>query len=546
MISILSGQANCSSEERTWALGMMISSSTIFSHPNQFSIFLFKNENYKQSAYEEAQFNYCIFTVQRSGINKKKKKKCRSWLSIGFSFDSSLNRFIYNSFFVVRSTKGHAQQLANIDVTEMRDPGSDLHWAYSKTAAAQLSDQPPMTSHRLVVFLLFTCSCQETIAFNLTVVAQCRDGNMQIRLLTVEPFVGVVHAYDHDADCFLDGDENVETDFSIGLTDFDRCGIQYDWRNERYWVVILVRRHRKILTDDDKMYNVSCTIGHTANDGHHSSTVNMTFKAALVESGQPTRHVYFGHPYKLKVWSDQQQNDVTFAVLKCAAFAGGNRSLTFYEAESENNLIHPFTYGENEAVAELSSMFRFPGQSSAHLQCTVELDLQKDKISVEVLKLFAKKMTKPLHTRALASTTVAVLPADQAPEIIEELNCDRFQAVQLALCVVLCLLLATGLIADWRIGRCKIHQQSSSTTVKTDNSSSSNSGKKWENNRTQSRIAPVISLMLNTPVAVDVPKVPADWRKPAASSMLDTAEETFDSGCDCCSICDPPKLTIKS
>ncbi|KRY53141.1 hypothetical protein T03_14106 [Trichinella britovi] len=504
MISILSGQANCSSEERTWALGMMISSSIIFSHPNQ-------------SAYE-AQFNYCIFTVQRSGINKK-KKRCRSWLSIGFSFDSSLNRFIYNSFFVVRSTKGHAQQLANIDVTEMRDPGSDLHWAYSKTAAAQLSDQPPMT-----------------------MVAQCRDGNMQIRLLTVEPFVGVVHAYDHDADCFLDGDENVETDFSIGLTDFDRCGIQYDWRNERYWVVILVRRHRKILTDDDKMYNVSCTIGHTANDGHHSSTVNMTFKAALVESGQPTRHVYFGHPYKLKVWSDQQQNDVTFAVLKCAAFAGGNRSLTLYEAESENNLIHPFTYGENEAVAELSSMFRFPGQSAAHLQCTVEFDLQKDKISVEVLKLFAKKMTKPLHTRALASTTVAVLPADQAPE----LNCDRFQAVQLALCVVLCLLLATGLIADWRIGRCKIHQQSSSTTVKTDNSSSSNSGKKWENNRTQSRIAPVISLMLNTPVAVDVPKVPADWRKPAASSMLDTAEETFDSGCDCCSICDPPKLTIKS
>ncbi|KRX23681.1 hypothetical protein T07_663 [Trichinella nelsoni] len=504
MISILSGQANCSSEERTWALGMMISSSIIFSHPNQ-------------SAYE-AQFNYCIFTVQRSGINKKKKTKCRSWLSIGFSFDSSLNRFIYNSPFVVRSTKGHAQQLANIDVTEMRDPGSDLHWAYSKSAAAQLSDQPLMT-----------------------MVAQCRDGNMQIRLLTVEPFVGVVHAYDHDADCFLDGDENVETDFSIGLTDFDRCGIQYDWRNERYWVVILVRRHRKILTDDDKMYNVSCTIGHTANDGHHSSRVNMTFKAALVESGQPTRHVYFGHPYKLKVWSDQQQNDVTFAVLKCAAFAGGNRSLTLYEAESENNLIHPFTYGENEAVAELSSMFRFPGQSAAHLQCTVEFDLQKDKISVEVLKLFAKKMTKPLHTRALASTTVAVLPADQAPE----LNCDRFQAVQLALCVLLCLLLATGLIADWRIGRCKIHQQSNSTTVKTDNSSS-NSGKKWENNRTQSRIAPVISLMLNTPVAVDVPKVPADWRKPAASSMLDTAEETFDSGCDCCSICDPPKLTIKS
>ncbi|KRZ75391.1 hypothetical protein T10_13031 [Trichinella papuae] len=464
MISILSGHANCSSEGRRWELEKVISSSTIFSHPNQ---------------------PLCCAFNERT-----------------------------------RTTIG----VTNIDVTGMRDPGGNLHWAYGKSAVVQLAaDDKPSAS----------------------VVAQCRDGNMQIRLLTTEPFVGVVHAYDHDADCFVDGDENVETDFSISLTDFDRCGIQYDWRNERYWVVIMVRRYRKILTDDDKMYNVSCTIGHTTNDGHHSSSVNMTFKAALVESDQPTRHVYFGHPYKLKVWSDQQQNDVTFEVLKCAAFAGGNRSLTLYEAESENNLIHPFTYNENEAVAELSSMFRFPGQSAAHLQCTVEFDLQKDKISVEVLKLLAMKMTKPLHTRALASTTVAVLPADQAPEIIEELNCDRFQAVQLALCVALCLLLAAGLIADWRIGRCKIHQQSSSTTVKTDNSSS-NSGKKWENNRTQSRIAPVISLMLNTPVAVDVPKVPADWRKPAASSMLDTAEETFDSGCDCCSLCDPPKLTIKS
>ncbi|KRZ08054.1 hypothetical protein T11_3650 [Trichinella zimbabwensis] len=473
MISILSGHANCSSEGRRWELGKVISSSTIFSHPNQ-----------------------------NAGL---------AWLSIGFSFDSSLNRFIYNSPFVARSTKGHAQQLTLPILTL---PGCATR-------------EVTFTGHMAKVLLY--------------IVAQCRDGNMQIRLLTTEPFVGVVHAYDHDADCFVDGDENVETDFSISLTDFDRCGIQYDWRNERYWVVIMVRRYRKILTDDDKMYNVSCTIGHTTNDGHHSSSVNMTFKAALVESDQPTRHVYFGHPYKLKVWSDQQQNDVTFQVLKCAAFAGGNRSLTLYEAESENNLIHPFTYNENEAVAELSSMFRFPGQSAAHLQCTVEFDLQKDKISVEVLKLLAMKMTKPLHTRALASTTVAVLPADQAPE----LNCDRFQAVQLALCVALCLLLAAGLIADWRIGRCKIHQQSSSTTVKTDNSSS-NSGKKWENNRTQSRIAPVISLMLNTPVAVDVPKVPADWRKPAASSMLDTAEETFDSGCDCCSLCDPPKLTIKS
>ncbi|KRY69210.1 hypothetical protein T4A_14473 [Trichinella pseudospiralis] len=514
MISILSGQANCSSEE----------------------------------PHMKTQFNYCIFTFQRNEMNKKKKRtrhnvcfgcfflstlflECRFWLSIGFSFDSSLNRFIYNSPFVASSTKGHAQQLALPILTL---PGCATR-------------EVTFTGHMAKVLF-----CQETCAFNLTVIAQCRDGNMQIRLLTSEPFVGVVHAYDHDADCFLDGDENVETDFSISLTDFDRCGIQYDWRNERYWVVIMVRRHRKILTDDDKMYNVSCTIGHATNDGHHPSSVNMTFKAALVESGQPTRHVYFGHPYKLKVWSDQQQNDVKFEVLKCAAFAGGNRSLTLYEAESENNLIHPFTYNENEAVAELSSMFRFPGQSAAHLQCTVEFDLQKDKISVEVLKLLAKKVTKPLHTRALASTTVAVLPADQAPEIIEELNCDRFQAVQLALCVALCLLLATGLIADWRIGRCEIHQQSmnSITTVKTDNSSSSssshNTGKKWESNRTQSRIAPVISLMLNTPVAVDVPKVPADWRKPTASSMLDTAEETFDSGCDCCSLCDPPKLTIKS
>uniref|UniRef100_A0A5S6QV59 ZP domain-containing protein n=1 Tax=Trichuris muris TaxID=70415 RepID=A0A5S6QV59_TRIMR len=352
-----------------------------------------------------------------------------------------------------------------------------------------------------------------TILSSIVISAKCRDGAMIIKLETEAPFHGTIHTYGREEVCYATGEESKVTDFVVSLTDLSECGVQYEWEQEHYWAVIVVRQHRWILTDNDKMFNVSCTTGSDSNVHPNRPA----FKIALVEREEPLRRTHFGNTYQLKVWSINESY-VHFNVVECEAYSGKNCSLVLTGSNAGHGLLSPFSYQRNVATANFPSMFRFVHNRLVHIQCIIEYQDDEPYVNFDVFAAASGQGGVPIATnirrprlQTLTSTMVMVAPPEYEMAKPKYPDCDHVNFIQLSVCIILAVMFAIETAIYW----CIITRNDNDKTV--DEKTYSKSG--------------------------DESKHTSSWRKSMTSP--DNFTENHDSGCDCCSLYEVPSRLIR-